>query len=606
MVFTEDDILRLRRNAEALTGIQLPEDIRCEAGEGLSAKLEAAEGPLHVTAEDRSALSRALLLAARAIGEGALPLDIREARAFRSLGPMLDVSRGAVLTVEAAKRTIDRVSALGMNLLMLYTEDVFEVPDYPYLGHLRGRYSQADLRALDAYAASMGVELVPCIQTLGHHSQFLQWAAQRNMIDQPAVLLADEEATYRFIEAEIAAMRGCLSSNRIHIGMDEAHGVGLGRYLERHGFADRFDLLNRHLGRVADICRRHNYRPMMWSDMFFRLGSKDNDYYDVNAEIPDRVVDMIPQGVDMVYWDYYHMDEAFYDHMLAQHARMGGSTVFAGGAWTWSGFLPQVERTFATMLPALRSCARSGVDTVLATLWGDDGAETNLSLGLPLLPIFSEVCWRGPDCPVDEMQAMGALISGLPWEVVEAMGGFYPGPEDVRTGKAILWCDPLYPLVPGGPEALDGAINRAHAAQSALRAHMDILESRYASAVFDIVIEKGALLRELRGRYLAGDREYLKQVMDVTLPALAGRYVALMGLHRALWHRDNKRFGWEVLCQRYGGAITRLTDVRAELNDYLEGRVDAIPELDEPALDPTRATFSQFHRDFVGPGASEV
>ena len=604
--FTENDILRLRQNAESLTGVTLPAEIRCEGGKGLSVRLESADGPLEIRAEDLSALSRAMLLTARAVGGGALPFEIAEGRSIRSIGPMLDVSRGGVPTPEALRRTIGQVSALGMNLMMLYTEDLYELEDYPYFGHLRGRYSQDDLRALDAYAASMGVELVPCIQTLGHLSQFLQWAPEAEMMDQPAVLMADEEATYRFIEAEIAAMSRCLSSRRIHIGMDEAHGVGLGRYLEKHGATDRFDLLNRHLGRVADICRKYGYQPMMWSDMFFRLGSKTNEYYDLDAEIPDRVLDMIPGDVEMVYWDYYHTDERIYDRMLTQHARMGAGAVFAGGVWTWSGFLPQVKRTLATMLPALRSCARLGVDTVLATMWGDDGAETCLSLGSALLPVFSEVCWRGPDCPLSEIQAMGALVSGLPWDVVEAMGEFYPGAADERHGKAILWCDPLYPLVPGGAEALDAAVRRAEGAMGALRAHMDLPECRYAAALFDIVIEKGALLRDLRGRYLAGDREYLRQAVETVLPALAGRYVALMGLHRALWHRENKRFGWETLCQRYGGAITRLTDVRAELADYLEGRLDAVPELDEPPLDPARSAYCQFHRDFVSPSASVV
>ncbi|MDO4741652.1 MAG: family 20 glycosylhydrolase, partial [Eubacteriales bacterium] len=85
-----------------------------------------------------------------------------------------DVSRGAVMKPQAVRRYIDQLACLGMNLLMLYTEDTYEVPEYPYFGHLRGRYSRSDLREIDAYAASMGVELVPCIQTLGHLLQFLQ------------------------------------------------------------------------------------------------------------------------------------------------------------------------------------------------------------------------------------------------------------------------------------------------------------------------------------------------------------------------------------------------------------------------------------------------
>ena len=60
--------------------------------------------------------------------------------------------------------------------------------------------------------------------------------------------------------------------------MDEAHGVGLGNYYQLHGPTDRFDLLTRHLNRVVEICRELGFRPIMWSDMFYRLGSRVNDY----------------------------------------------------------------------------------------------------------------------------------------------------------------------------------------------------------------------------------------------------------------------------------------------------------------------------------------
>ena len=45
----------------------------------------------------------------------------------------------------------------------------------------------------------------------------------------------DSEETYKFIEAEIAKMRRVFKSNKIHIGMDEAHDVGLGKYLRKYG-----------------------------------------------------------------------------------------------------------------------------------------------------------------------------------------------------------------------------------------------------------------------------------------------------------------------------------------------------------------------------------
>ena len=87
---------------------------------------------------------------------------------YDHFGVMLDCSRNAVRTVEELKRFIDVLSLLGYDTLELYTEDTYEVDGEPYFGYLRGRYSGAELREIDAYAKQRGIELIPCIQTLAH------------------------------------------------------------------------------------------------------------------------------------------------------------------------------------------------------------------------------------------------------------------------------------------------------------------------------------------------------------------------------------------------------------------------------------------------------
>ena len=172
-MYTQAEASRLRENVERLTGVILPQNIKCEKAPGLCVSVTAEGGS--IAAEDLSALSRGFFLAARAVKENTLPLNVKQERHFHSVGAMVDMSRGAVMTVGAVKRYVNELSALGMNFLMLYTEDTYEVPEYPYFGYLRGRYTQDELREIDAYAESMGVELVPCIQTLAHLAQFLQW-----------------------------------------------------------------------------------------------------------------------------------------------------------------------------------------------------------------------------------------------------------------------------------------------------------------------------------------------------------------------------------------------------------------------------------------------
>ena len=71
---------------------------------------------------------------------------------------------------------VDILSALGYNFIRLYTEDTYEVDGEPYFGYMRGRYSREEIREMDAYAASKGIELIPCIQTLAHLNSIFRYA----------------------------------------------------------------------------------------------------------------------------------------------------------------------------------------------------------------------------------------------------------------------------------------------------------------------------------------------------------------------------------------------------------------------------------------------
>ena len=597
MMISQEDSLRLRKLVFDLVGFSWDGEIHVREGRGMTVTARGCDVTL--SAESKPALARAYFRFAQEKSAGAGDLDIHEEKQFESCGPFLDFSRNGVMTVAACKRYMDCCAALGMNLFILYTEDTYEVPEYPYMGYLRGRYSQDELRELDLYARGLGIELVPCIQALGHLENFLQWAQNRNLRDQPAVLMIDEEETYRFLEAAVRSLRGAVSSRRLHIGMDEAHGIGLGNYFYKHGPTDRFQLLKRHLDRVAAICRKYGFEPMMWSDMFFRLGSKTNAYYDMEADIPQSVIDTLPD-VGLVYWDYYHQDGSFYEKMLTQHEKMGKNTIFAGGIWTWSGFLPQVELTFASMEPGLKACARHKVRTVMATMWGDDGQETVHSLALSQLPLFSESCWRPEEMTRELVLNTGAFLTGLPREAYEAFALFYPGAEDRRPGKAVIWCDLLYPLGPAGEE-LAACVSRSEQALSILAPLSQDLRCRYAASVFEVVRRKGKILAEIRNRYLNGDRAWLRQAAEETIPALMDAYRALREAHRAIWESEFKRNGWEVLALRYGAVLGRLEDVCQSLKRYAEGELDTLCELDEAQLDPDRG--AQFFEKYVTPMA---
>jgi len=597
-MFSPKDAERIRETAARVLGTSFDGlEIRVEEGPGLS--VEERDGSFLIRAEDRPALARGFFRLAQERAAGRRPVSVHEARHFASCGSFLDFSRNGVMTVEACKRYMDYTAALGLDAIVIYTEDTYTVPEYPYMGYLRGRLTPEEYRELDAYADALGLELIPCIQTLAHMGNFLQWQANQHLKDQPTILLCDEEETYAFIEAQVRAVRSYVRGRRIHIGMDEADSVGLGRYYRLHGPTDRFELLSRHLDRIVRICEKYDFHPMMWSDMFFRLGSKTSSYYDLEAVIPQEVIDRLPD-VELCYWDYEHREEKWYDHMLSGHARMSGQTAFAGGIWNWSGFLPQVRRTRETMETALRCCVRHGTRTVLATTWGDDGNETSPFLSLNQMAIFSEYCWRGEACTHGDIAETGAFLTGLADRAYNAFGLFYPDAEDRRTGKALIWCDLLYPLGPTAEE-LPGALARSREALEILKDYQDRADCRYAAALFEVCRIKAELKMKIRPMYLAGDREGLRRAAEEEIPALDRAYERLARLHREQWESTYKRNGWEVLALRYGATRGRLADARDAILRWCDGQLETLCELEEEPMDPTRKYGMQFYQVFVSP-----
>ena len=113
---------------------------------------------------------------------------IEETPCFETAGMMFDVSRNAVLQPDTLRFFLRKMAMMGLNLGMMYTEDTYEVPGQPYFGYQRGRYSADELRALDDYADMLGIELCPCIQTLGHLNRALHWPALAHLKDNEEVL----------------------------------------------------------------------------------------------------------------------------------------------------------------------------------------------------------------------------------------------------------------------------------------------------------------------------------------------------------------------------------------------------------------------------------
>ena len=202
---------------------------KCDEVNVLNVRLNGSEA--FIEYGEKVSFFRGLMLLCKNIGSD---FEINEKRSFKTNGPMFDMSRNSVFKPATVKTIMRYMSLMGLNMFMLYTEDTFEVEGYEYFGHMRGRYTAAEIKEMEEFGEKLGIELIPCIQLLAHLSTALRWECFRPIRDTHDILLADNEETYVFIDRVLESISKMYKSRRVHIGMDEARYLGRGRYLQEN------------------------------------------------------------------------------------------------------------------------------------------------------------------------------------------------------------------------------------------------------------------------------------------------------------------------------------------------------------------------------------
>ncbi|MBI5723749.1 MAG: family 20 glycosylhydrolase [Planctomycetes bacterium] len=509
---------------------------------------------------------------------------ISEGLPFETFGIMLDCSRNAVMTVEHLERWLRRLALLGYNMAMLYTEDTYELPGESYFGYMRGRYTAAELRRLDEYAGRLGIEMIGCIQTLGHLQQILKWPAYGKIKDTGSVMMVDEPATYELIEKMLRNFAECFRSRRIHIGMDETHDLGRGRFMDVHGCQRGYDLFNRHLAKVVEICGRVGLKPMIWSDMFFRMGNKTQDYYDLQTRIPDDVKNAIPKQVSLVYWDYYHEEENFYLAYIDKHRELGFEPVMASGVWTWGIPWYGRHKTQKTIVPCIKACRDKKVREFMFTLWGDDGGYCEFDSALAGLTLGAELAYAGQAAP-GSVEKRFAAICGGDYGAVELACELNGGKW---SASGVLWDDPILGIYWNNVRSKDKAfwpasIKSLKALQKKLAKWKGVKEPvdmAHAYALVSYMAGKLTFRADLDAAWAKRDRAKLAAVARGAA-GMAKTAEATLGSFRRQWYRRNKPNGFDTIQIRLGGQVQRYKELAQRLNEFRSGAIETIPELDE-------------------------
>ena len=523
------------------------------------------------------------------------PGRIIEIPRIKSVGLMLDVSRNAVLTVDSVKHFLRKMALMGMDLLMFYMEDLYYLEGYGRFGYMRGRYSEKELKEIDDYAFSLGIEIMPYIQTLAHMGQILKWDEMKDFRDTEEIILVGEERTYHLLDRMIGTLSSLFRSKRINIGMDEAHELGLGKYLTLHGYRDKMQIMREHLGRVLEITEKYGLTAMIASDMLFHGSGGAADHYEMGDKT-ECAIDL-PENMDLMYWDYFHTDTEEIREFIRRHKAWGKTPTYLGTVRTWESFATGYKQSFANSSAALEACALEDVEEVVISVWLNDGAENSLFAGLPGISYFAQQVYnvRATDSELKECFSVqtGAdfdsfLLLGALDEITTPVGS----PAGGNPSKFLLWQDVLLGFFDSQIKGLEmgkhyqglsECLEKAIPEMGPYRLLMEMM--RDLSGVLEKKSEIGV---QIKHAYDSKNLSEMQRIANEVLPCISDAVERLRLSHRKFWMETLKPFGWEVMDSRYGGLRARMETAAQRILEYSSGKISAIQELEEDRIPYTK------------------
>ncbi len=225
----------------------------------------------------------------------------------------LDLAR-QMESMESLEAFVETMADSGFNGILLYLEDRIRTASYPYPKD-NECYTEAQMRHLVEFAAARGIEMVPCVATLGHAERFLRHKELLHLSELQGdmkgrfdgsmknVFCPTHPEFYSFIEKYIEEVSAIFPSEYFHAGLDEFFNYCLCPRCKAAApdYAGEKRLFVEHIIRIHDCLKRLGKRMMMWSDMF-------EIYREAIAEIPNDIV--------MVDWQYQRDVRFYLDHLL--------------------------------------------------------------------------------------------------------------------------------------------------------------------------------------------------------------------------------------------------------------------------------------------------
>lgn len=513
---------------------------------------------------------------------------------FEELDCFIDASLSARPTIDNLKSFCSIVKKMGYTGLILGFTDNFELENEPYFGLQHGYYTKSELRSLDEHCKNIGLKLKPHFQTLGHLWYLGKYNTFDKYMDDMEVMLVDDERTYVLVEKMFKSMSESLSSDTIHLGMDEAFQMGRGKHLDIYGYQSRFEIISRHLKRIMEIAEKYGYKRFeMWSDMYLHNLFKPEMFEKSKEEIRKLIEGKIPENVILSHWSYIRNDQDLMRKDLEKHFKLSDNIGFTGAACSWFGYAPDNAHSIRVMGDNLKTCRQAGVKKFNVSMWTGSGCVTSFFTGLPSIYYVAELAYGNTDNLENLDKAKFKDIVGVEFDDFMLMDLPNKPHEDFNyvTPSAKSYFYTFSDALLGITDALLSENTGADYAKCYEKlANVNGGEYKH---LFDlmanfckVLTNKAELGKNLKKYYDSGDKEKLKDVADNVIPLIIEDVKTLYGSVKELFRKEFKPYGMEIVNIRFGGLIKRLEHVAKRIKRFVNGEDTEIAELKETRLNP--------------------
>jgi hypothetical protein len=451
-------------------------------------------------------------------------------------GVMLDVSRCRVPTLGTLKALLAQLADWKINHVELYLEHTFAYAGHDEVWRAASAYTAEELRDLDDFAESVGIELTGQQNCLGHMERWLQHERYRPLAISPdgfttpwgefrgpSTADPDNPETLALARDLFGQLLPNLRSRRAHVGLDEPWELSS----ERSG---SWITYLKALRAAPELAEHH---MLVWDDVLVH-----------NPELLSE----IPADVTICDWGYEAAQP--FDERAAELKAMGLPFWLCPGTSTWTTVAGRWTNAVTNIASACTAAVANGAEGVMVTDWGDMGHIQHHVISHPMFAWAAACAWNPAASPDDIPAILGEL-----GEPLRLLGDVHTLVAPQLFNMSILTLPMYRPWTRfGHGPATQGITVDALDACAALVAHARALAVATAPSVErDETIATADLMALLidDGRARVQGDGRLGGAAPDTLGEFAARAAALRDEHTRIWNLRNRPGGLDECLANY-------------------------------------------------------